>query len=163
YYGQIAGRQNDARIAGNHALLAAAFEQMAAYLADAWPGAAGAAEAFARVDVERMVLASVGAAEADQGSAVVLEGRRALLEWGRIRLEPAGGGAADEKGRGAVVGRIIAGAKPEGDEVVELSVAMALRAVQPSLRQQGKPPLQVSERTLIAQLEAGGLLVDGDN
>ena len=37
---------------------------------------------------------------------------------------------------------------------------MALQAVQRSLRQQGKPPLQVSEKTLIAQLEAEGLLLD---
>ena len=40
---------------------------------------------------------------------------------------------------------------------------MALQAVQRSLRQQGKPPLQVSEKTLIAQLEAEGLLLDRDN
>jgi hypothetical protein len=143
YYGRIAGRQNDARISGTHALLAAAFEQMAAYLGDVWPGAAEAAEAFATADVERMVSASAGAAEADQASAVFLEALRALLEWGRVRLESPGG-AAGEKGRGAVVGRILAGGSPDEDRVVELSVAMALRAVQPSLRQQGRPPLQVS-------------------
>jgi hypothetical protein len=40
---------------------------------------------------------------------------------------------------------------------------MALQAVQRSLRQQGKPPLQVSEKTLIAQLEADGLLLDRAN
>ena len=62
-----------------------------------------------------------------------------------------------------LVGRIVAGASADGEEVVELSVAMALRAVQPSLRQQGKPPLQVSEKTLISQLEAEGLLLDRDN
>jgi hypothetical protein len=38
YCATIAGRQNDARIAGNHRLLAAAFEQMAAYLRDVGPG-----------------------------------------------------------------------------------------------------------------------------
>ena len=40
---------------------------------------------------------------------------------------------------------------------------MALQAVQRSLRQQGKPPLQVSEKTLISQIEAEGLLLDRDN
>jgi hypothetical protein len=163
YYQSIAGRQNDARIAGNHALLAAAFEQMANYLADEWPEAAEAAEEFATVDVARMVSASIGSAEADQGSNVFLEALRALLDWGRVRLEAPGGGTVGEKGRGAVVGRLVAGGSADEEPVVELSVAMALQAVQRSLRQQGKPPLQVSEKTLIAQLEAEGLLLDQGN
>jgi hypothetical protein len=163
YYQSIAGRQNDARIAGNHALLAAAFEQMAAYLEDVWPAAAEEAEEFALEDVARMVAASVGSAEADQGSNVFLEALRALLDWGRVRLEAPGGGAGGEKNRGAVVGRIVAGGPVDGDRVVELSLAMALQAVQRSLRQQNKPPLQVSEKTLISQLEAEGVLLDRDN
>jgi hypothetical protein len=61
------------------------------------------------------------------------------------------------------VGRAFAGAIAEGDQVVELSVAMALQSVQRSLRQQGKPPLQISEKTLIAQLAAEGLLLDRHN
>ncbi len=162
YYRSIAGRQNDARIASNHALLAAAFEQMATYLGDVWPEAAEEAEEFATVDVARMVAASVGSAEADQGSTVFMEALRALLDWGRVRLE-APSGAGVEKNRGAVVGRIIAGGPPEGGQIVELSVAMALQAVQRTLRQQGKPALQVSEKTLITQLEAEGLLLDQDN
>ena len=51
----------------------------------------------------------------------------------------------------------------EGERVVELSLAMALQAVQRSLRQQGKPAIQISEKTLIAQLEAEGLLLDRAN
>jgi hypothetical protein len=163
YYGRIAGRQNDARIAGTVAPLAASFEQMAAYLGDVWPGASEAAEAFATVDVAGMVAASVGSAEADQGSAVFLESIRGLLDWGQARLEAPGGGGVGEKDRGKVIDRMVAGASADGEEIVELSVAMALRAVQPSLRQQGKPPLQVSEKTLISQLEAEGLLLDRDN
>jgi hypothetical protein len=162
YYESVAGMQNDARIAGGHALLAAAFEQMAAYLGDVWPEAQSAAEEFATVDVAGMVAASVGAAADDQGSTVFLEALRALLHWGRIRLEGPGG-SAGEKNRGAVVGRIVAGGSSDGGQVVELSVAMALQSVQRSLRQQGKPPLQVSEKTLISQIEAEGLLLDRDN
>src|SRR5262249_17056213 len=37
YYEDIAGQQNDIRIAGTIALLAAGFEQISEYLADAWP------------------------------------------------------------------------------------------------------------------------------
>ena len=40
---------------------------------------------------------------------------------------------------------------------------MALQAVQRSLRQQSKPAIQISEKTLIAQLEAEGLLLDRAN
>ena len=70
-------------------------------------------------------------------------------------------GTSDDKNRAAVVGRIVAGGSSDDrDQVVELSLAMALQAVQRSLRQQGKPALQVSEKTLIAQLEAEGLLLD---
>ena len=71
--------------------------------------------------------------------------------------------SAGEKNRGAVVGRIVAGGSSDGGQVVELSVAMGLQSVQRSLRQQGKPPLQVSEKTLISQIEAEGLLLDRDN
>ncbi len=84
------GMQNDARIASNHALLAAAFEQMAAYLADVWPEAQAAAEEFATEDVAGMVAASVGAAADDQGSNVFLEALRALLHWGRVAARVAG-------------------------------------------------------------------------
>jgi hypothetical protein len=110
YYESVAGMQNDARVAGTHALLAAAFEQMAAYLGDVWPGAAMAAEEFATVDVA----AGVGAAAEDQGSEVFLEALRALLHWDRVRLESQGGGGAGEKGRCAVVGRIVAGGPADG-------------------------------------------------
>ena len=110
----IAGRQNDARIAGNHALLAAAFEQMAAYLGTSGPRPGEAAEEFATVDVAGMVAASVGSAEEDQGSAVFLEALRALLDWGRVRFESRRAARAGEKDRGAVVGRIIAGGPSDG-------------------------------------------------
>ena len=161
YYRSIAGLQNDARIAGNHALLAAAYEQFAAYLSDVWPGAAADAEEFATTDVAAMVEASAGAAAEEQGSAVFLDDLRAQLEWGRVRLEGHGGPAGGE-GRGAVIGRVVAGGAAGEGRVAELSMSLALAAVQRSLRQQGRPPLPVSEKTLIAQLEAEGLLLDGD-
>ncbi len=168
YYQSIRGRQNDARIAGNHALLAAAFEIFAAYLQDVWTGAAHEAEDFALVDLAEMVAVSVGAAEAEQASTIFLETLRSLLDWGRVRFEGQNGsqtsGASDTRSRSLVVGRVVAdGSADEGDRVVELSLAMALQAVRRSLRQQGKPAIQISEKTLIAQLEAEGLLLDRAN
>jgi len=167
YYRSIAGRQNDGRIAGNHALLAAAFVQLASYLADVWPEAAQEAQDFACVDLAEMVLASVGSAEEDQASSIFLETLRALLDWGRVRLEGQtdgnSSGAIETKNRATVVGRVVAGdssADRADDPALDLSLVLALQAVQRSLRQQGKPPLRVSEKTLIAQLEAEGLLLD---
>ncbi len=87
YYQSIRGRQNDARIAGNHALLAAAFEIFAAYMQDVWPGAAQEAEEFALIDLAEMVAVSVGSAEAEQASTIFLETLRSLLDWGRVRFE----------------------------------------------------------------------------
>jgi hypothetical protein len=87
YYQSIAGRQNDARIAGNHALLAAAFEEFATYMEEVWPEAMPEAEEFGRVDLAQMVAVSVGSAEEEQGSTIFLEALRALLDWGRVRFE----------------------------------------------------------------------------
>ena len=76
YYRLIRGRQNDARISGNHGLLAAAFEIFATYLQDVWPDAGQEAEEFALVDLAEMVSVSVGAAEAEQASTIFLESLR---------------------------------------------------------------------------------------
>jgi hypothetical protein len=170
YYRSIRGRQNDARIAGNHALLAAAFEVFAAYMQDVWPGAAEEAEEFALNDLAEMVSVSVGSAESEQASTIFLESLRSLLDWGQVRFEGQSGskghGASDGRSKATVVGRVVAGCSADDGEegrVVELSLAMALQAVQRSLRQQGRPAIRISEKTLIAQLEAEGLVLDRAN
>jgi hypothetical protein len=170
YYRSIRGRQNDSRIAGNHALLAAAFEVFAAYMQDVWPGAAEEAEEFALNDLAEMVSVSVGSAESEQASAIFLESLRSLLDWSQVRFEGQSGskghGASDGRSKVTVVGRVVAGVSAddgEDERVVELSLAMALQAVQRSLRQQGKPSIRISEKTLIAQLEAEGLVLDRAN
>jgi hypothetical protein len=138
---------------------------MAAYLYDAWPDSEQAAADFALDDLAEMVREAAGAAEREQASVVFLEAVRELLDWGRVRLEGRAGGdrAGDGQGRATVIGRVAAGPSSgggEADRVVELSIALALQAVNRSLRQQGRPALQVGEKTLIGQLEAEGLLVD---
>ena len=47
-YREIAGRDNDVRVAGNFALLGAAFEEMADYFGDVWPGAVEAKQQFVK-------------------------------------------------------------------------------------------------------------------
>jgi hypothetical protein len=61
------------------------------------------------------------------------------------------------------LGRIAGDQPVDNDRLVELSVAMALQAEHHSLRRQGKPPRQVAEKTLIAQLHAEELLLDRNN
>ena len=46
YYREVTGSDNDLRIAGNFAMLAAAFEEIADYLRDAWQGADEAKQVF---------------------------------------------------------------------------------------------------------------------
>jgi len=52
---------------------------------------------------------------------------------------------------------------PNGETPINLCLSRGLEAVQESLRKQGKPLLQVSERTLTAQLGASGWLLDENN
>jgi len=70
YQGEIARRQNDARIAGNHALLAAASEQFADYLSDVWADAKEDVRQFAEVDLGDLVEETAGAVEEEQPSEV---------------------------------------------------------------------------------------------
>ncbi len=70
YQGEIAWRQNDVRIAGNHALLAAASEQFADYLSDVWADGKEEVRQFAAVDLGNLVEETAGAVEQEQPSEV---------------------------------------------------------------------------------------------
>ena len=61
YYAAITGCTNDARIAANHACLAAAFQFLAEYLKDVWTEASGFAFNFCDVYLRARVLDAAGA------------------------------------------------------------------------------------------------------
>ena len=172
YYEPIAGRQNDLRIATNFALLGAAFEEFAAYLADVWDGARAEAATFVEVDLPALRDRMVGAVQDQLPSATFLEELRTLIATGRVRL--AGGGAprttlpaGDRSAHVPLVGRLAAlglQGEPAGRAnapVVEISLKSALREIQGSLADQRRPELRITEGALVDQFIADGLLLDG--
>jgi hypothetical protein len=166
YYARISGRQNDARIAGNHALLAAAFEQFAAYLGDVWPGWQAEVKEFAEEDLAAMVEEAVGEAEQEQQSAIFLAELRELLNYDRVWVEDLNYVDDERKPKELLIGRRVSSAPHplfQAQDVLELSINLSLAAVQKSLRDQNKPPLAIGDQALIQQLAATGLLLDKDN
>ena len=167
YYEKIAGRQNDARIAGNHALLAAAFELFADYLRDVWTEAKEAAREFAEVDLVDLVEETAGAVEEEQASEVFLKTLGELFEGHVVRVDKEGT-RRESTSRAKLVGTFPSAGVPSLYQVrdetpINLCLALALAQVQVTLAKQGKPQLSVSEKTLIAQLTDAGLLLDEEN
>jgi len=170
YYEPIAGRQNDLRIATNFALLGAAFEEFAAYLADAWDGAKAEAATFIEVDLPAMRDRMVGAVQDQLPSAIFLEELRTLIATGRVRLAAGPRSIPPERNdridRIPLVGRKVPmsmGGESTGrakDPVVEISLKSALREIQRSLTDQRRPELKASESALVDQFIADGLLLD---
>ena len=155
----IAGRQNDARIAGNLALLAAAFAEFAGYLADAWTGWEGELAWFIR-DLEHLRDEMLAEVEGQQASEVFLAAFRALVDADEVCIKGVSGGPPVGREGRPTVGRLIQPAR--GPRVVEVATQMALRAVQEHLRRSGKPPLPATEKALVAQLAGDGKLLGRD-
>jgi hypothetical protein len=172
YLRLIAGRTNDARIATNHACLAAAFELFAEFMADVWPEAAEAAEAFAGQYVAGLVVEAAGAVEEETPAHIFLGTLVEQLAFGRVRIEGVGPsiGPDDTQEKRKVVGRLgppggrhLGGLSEATDaHFVELSIPLSLAEVQEQLRRQGRQELRIGERALIDQLAALGCLVDAD-
>jgi hypothetical protein len=162
YYTAIAGRQNDGRIAGNHALLAAAFEQLAAYLSDVWPEWETDAREYAEKDLLKMVHETVGEAEQEQASTIFLDTVRSLVECNQVWINGLNDLGSEKRRHDPMIGRVVnpgLDIKAMNDTVLELRIRMALEAVQKSLKNQGKPKLALGDQALIQQLAASGLLL----
>jgi len=167
YYAAITGCANDARIAANHACLAASFELLADFQKDVWTEAPVFARNFCDVYLRARVLDAAGAVAQDIPAQIFLDTLNDLLGFDRVQIEVRGKMITrDAKSR--VVGRlldVLASAQKPGSPqvVVGLSIPLSLGAVQESLRSQGKQPLQASEKALLDQLADMGALVDKDN
>jgi hypothetical protein len=155
FYRGIAGMPNDARIAGNFALLAAAFEEFALYLGDAWPGGAALARGYVEEDLVVIRDRMLKVAREQQASEIFLDTLRVLLAHKKVRFQ----GEPKKKGNdedvfapGEVIGKV-------AGECYEVSIPMARAAVQEHLRRQGRDPLKVSDSALIQDLEAAGKVV----
>jgi hypothetical protein len=171
YHELIKNKANDARIATNHACLAAAFELFAGFMNDVWPGADHSARIFAEQYLRDLVVEAVGAVEEETPARIFLDTLGELIAFQRARVEGIGRIIlSDDRDKDKIVGRLISGAPcntdldrlPE-DAVIALSIPMAMRAVQEQLRGQGRQPLQTSARTLLDQLASLGFLHDEHN
>ena len=171
YYAGIAGENNDIRIAGNFALLAAAFEEIAAFLGDAWPGWEHEAHAFITEDLVAIRDEMLAAVRQQQASEVFLATLRALVMNGYVRI--AGWCSPhtppkDHENK-PIVGRLVAPTHhappvPNGPpDAFDIVTSLALGAVQDLLRRQGKPPLAATEKALIQQMAGDGKLLDKEN
>jgi hypothetical protein len=154
YLQGIEGRQNADRIAGNFGLLAAGFEEVAMYLADVWPQQQQETHWF--VEEELVAVRDGMAAEAreQQESEVFLAVLGDLLAQKAVCLLNSAGTVVSE-GK-PHVGREIQHGR------IQVNTNLALGQVNDLLRRQGRPPLQVTSRTLLRQLQQDGRLLGQD-
>lgn len=151
----VEGRQNDARVASNLALMGAAFRAACEYLGDVWPEANDRADHFVGVDLIALRDEMLASTREQQTSEVFLNCLAELIDNKRVTIE----GWAQHTNPHAgipVVGR--AATVPGIGSVFKLSTQLCLEEVNRSLRTQGRPIVAASERTLIEQLLRDGRL-----
>lgn len=159
YYRDIAGEQNDSRIAGNFALLGAGFVEMARYFADVWPDWKGAVRQFLTQDLVAIRDEMVGATKEQQISEVFWSVLGALLDYGTVMLDD---GSYQREKHAPVIGRkVIPQANkpnPAYTDLYFISTDLALAEVNKNLRSQGRPELKVTTANLLGQLRREGRL-----
>jgi hypothetical protein len=166
FYSDVAGQQNDSRIATNLALMGAAFEQIAEYLGDVWPDWKAEAKRFIDEDLMAIRDQMLGEVKDQQGSEVFLRTLADLIRFNHVRIE----GLQNQRDaeHKPVVGRVAgtrrgpAGAQVTGTDQgrLEICTSLALGEVNANLRQQGRPELRVTESMLLQQLREDGKLID---
>jgi hypothetical protein len=164
YYSDVAGQQNDSRIASNLALLGAAFEMFTEFLGDVWTEWREAARQFVEEDLVAIRDAMLGEAKEQQASEVFLRTLADLVRCSHVRVEGLTQRAADNK---PVIGRV-AGVRPDvvpvgpDQDRLEICTSLALAQVNACLRQQGRPELKITESALLQQLREDGRLLGQD-
>ncbi len=154
YYGDVAGQQNDIRIATNLALLGAAFEMFAKYLGDVWEGWQKEARKFVEEDLMVIRDAMLGEAKEQQASEVFLRTLGDLIRHNHVRIKDMMGmGNAENKPQ---IGRVVG---PNRDRLA-ICTCLALAQVNISLREQGRSELKTTESALLQQLREDGKLLD---
>jgi hypothetical protein len=165
FYSDVAGQQNDIRVATNLALLGAAFEKFAEYLGDVWAGWQGAVRKFVEEDLVSIRDGMLGEAKEQQASEVFLRTLGDLIRCNHVRIEGMSNRDMDNK---PVVGRMV-GSRPApgvtvnvrtNEDRMEICTSLALAEVNTSLRQQGRSELRITERALLQQLCEDGKLLD---
>jgi hypothetical protein len=166
YYNDVAGQQNDIRVATNLALLGAAFELFAEYLGDVWEGWHEATRKFVEDDLVAIRDGMLGEAKEQQASEVFLRTLAELIQFNHVRVEGLPG-QRDADGK-PLIGRV-AGARPvpgvmlaggANQDRLEICTNLALAQVNECLRKQGRSELKITDRALLQQLREDGKLLD---
>jgi hypothetical protein len=164
----IQGQPNGLRIAGNFALLAAAFAEMAAYMQDVWPAWQQATREFIEQDLAELCVSMVGDVREQQASQIFVATLADLIEQRRVQVN---GYQPHDSLRdfAPVIGSFHFAQRPRDRAVgapplgfFQLSTKLSLEAVNESLRRQVRSPLRISEKALLQQLRRDGLLVGED-
>jgi hypothetical protein len=150
YLADIRGQQNDFRIAGNFALLAAGFRLFAEYLGDVWPDWQAEAQQFLEEDLVAIRDHMLGEVKGQQESEIFLSTLRDLIGWGRLRIDGYSEGPHSADHRDTV------GRRDLFSTDIFVSIPLALAAVQRCLRDQGRPELRLTLQTLVRQLWQDG-------
>lgn len=165
YYRDIAGQQNDARIAGNFAQLAAAGELMFEYFRDVIPDADAITREFVEADLTAMRDAAVSHVREEQESNTFLRVLADLLTTGRVRVQTNAGRGGQSQDHSPVVGVSVPARPPRGTDRgraahLRLSARTCLEHVNQALERQGAGKLKVTEKALLNQLRHDALLLD---
>jgi hypothetical protein len=166
YYNDVAGQQNDIRVATNLALLGAAFEKFAEYLGDVWDGWQAAVTKFLEEDLVAIRDSMLGEAKEQQASEVFLRTLAELIRFNHVRIEGLPGQRdAEHK---PLVGRVV-GTRPApgvtvtagpNQDRMEICTSLTMAQVNACLRQQGRQELRITESALLRQLQEDGKLLD---
>jgi hypothetical protein len=167
FFSDVAGLQNDLRIAGNFALLAAAFDLIAEYLGDVWPAWKEEAQQFTEQDLLTLRNNMLGEVREQQASEIFVATLAEQIRLGRVKVE---GLSHKESAKKPLIGKVRGGGVARGGlsvpgqqgVMLEISTRQAFEAVQNSLRRQGRPLLKISDKALLAQLLHDGWLLGPD-
>ena len=166
FYNDVAGQQNDIRVATNLALLGAAFEKFAEYLGDVWVGWQEAVRKFVEEDLVEIRDGMLGEAKEQQASEVFLRTLGDLIRCNHVRIE----GLANQRNaeNKPLIGRVVGSRPVPGVNVMagtnqdrlEICTSLAMAEVNSCLRQQGRSDLKVTQNALLQQLREDGRLLD---
>ena len=106
YYQQVCGQPNDARVAANLAVLAAAHAQFAEYLGDVWPAWHDEMRRFGEEDVPALLTQMMGAVREQRVIEVFWNTLGDLVRHGRVRLDETDSGHAPAIGKYLAPGRV---------------------------------------------------------
>jgi hypothetical protein len=185
YYREVTGSDNDVRVAGNFAMLAAAFEEIADYLRDVWHGVNEAKRAFVERHIPEFRQATLADVSDQKASRLFLSTLAVLVQQGAVRINGHVPGIPAPQGTPPLIGKTVPSDAPRSQEsqattaapavgrqgaaanredtALEIWTSAALGQVQQALRQQGKPPIAITEKMLLQQMREDGVLLGRDN